>query len=71
MNQDCFSFIIYIIHACANKWQISPSKVYQALKKSGCLDHYLIPHYDILHTQSTNYIVADVAAYLKGRDVAV
>lgn len=71
MSQDCFSFIIYIIHACANQWKTSPSKVYHALKQSGCLDNYLIPYYDILHTQSTDYIVADVATYLKEREVAV
>jgi len=45
--------------------------VYHALKQSGCLDNYLIPYYDILHTQSTDYIVADVATYLKEREVAV
>lgn len=71
MDKDCFSFIIYIIHACANQWKMSPSKVYRSLEQSGCLDHYLIPHYDILHTQSTDYIVNDIAAYLKEREDAV
>lgn len=71
MDRDCFSFIIYIIHACANRWKMSPSSVYQSLDKSGCLEHYLIPHYDILHTQSTDYIVNDITAYLKEREDAV
>lgn len=71
MSHDCFSFIIYIIHACANQWNTSPSKVYKALKQSGCLNQYLIPHFDILHTQSTDYIVEDVATYLREREVAV
>lgn len=70
MDNDCFSFIIYIIHACANQWNETPSAVYQNLKNSGCLDHYLIPNYDILHTQSTDYIVHDVEQYLKKREAS-
>ena len=69
MDENCFSFIVYIIHACADQWKVAPSQVYQALKKSGCLDRYLIPNYDILHTQSTSYIVQDIEEYLKGREV--
>jgi|GEM_PF-6891974 len=41
MNENSFSFVIYMIHACADRWKVSPSRVYQALKKSGCLDQYL------------------------------
>lgn len=70
MDNDCFSFIIYIIHACANQWNELPSSVYQSLKNSGCLDHYLIPNYDILHTQSTDYIIHDVETYLKKREAS-
>ena len=69
MNEDCFSFIVYMIHACADRWNISPSRVYLALKKSGCLNQYLVPNYDILHTQGTNYIVQDIEEYLKAREV--
>lgn len=71
MNEDCFSFIIYMIHACAGRWNIAPSRVYFALKKSGCLDQYLVPNYDILHTQGINYIVQDIEEYLKAREVTV
>lgn len=45
--------------------------VYYALKQSGCLDHYLVPNYDILHTQSTDYVVEDITEYLKNQEVAV
>lgn len=71
MNQDSFSFVIYMIHACADRWNTSPSRVYYALKQSGCLDHYLVPNYDILHTQSTDYVVEDITEYLKNQEVAV
>ena len=42
-----------------------------AIKKSGCLDEYLIPFYDVLHTQSTDYVVHDIGEYLKGREINI
>lgn len=71
MDENSFSFVVYMIHACANRWNVAPSRVYQALKKSGCLDRYLIPCYDILHTQSTDYVVQDIEEYLAEREVSV
>lgn len=69
MSADCFSFVVYMIHACADRWSVTPSRVYKALKKSGCLYQYLVPGYDILHTQSTNYVVRDIEEYLRQRKV--
>lgn len=71
MNQESFSFVIYMIHACADRWGIAPARVYNAMKKSGCLDRYLIPHYDVLHTQSTEFVVQDISEYLKSRGMGV
>lgn len=59
MDENSFSFTVYMIHACSNRWNVAPSRVYQALKRSGCLDRYLLPSYDILHTLSTDYVVQD------------
>lgn len=70
MDENSFSFTIYMIHACANRWNVAPSRVYQALKTSGCLDRYLIPCYDILHTQSTDYVVQDIEEYLEERGIS-
>ena len=71
MSQESFSFVIYMIHACAAKWKTTPSKVYAKLRESDCIDQYLIPNYDILHTQGTNFIVEDIEEYLFLRGVAV
>ena len=35
------------------------------------IDDYLVPHYDILHTQGTDYILEDIKEYLEVRGVAV
>ena len=57
MNKDECEFVIYLIHACANKWGQSPSVVYKKLNESGCISNYLVQHYPILHTQGTECIV--------------
>ena len=31
MDDQCFSYIVYMIHACADRWDMSPVRVYQAL----------------------------------------
>ena len=71
MNRESFSFVIYMIHACANRWSKFPSDVYKLLQKTGCIDNYLVPHYDILHTQGTDYIVDDIKEYLGIRGVSI
>lgn len=67
MNKESFSFVVYMIHACANKWNMMPSEVYQKLQSVGCIQCYFVPHYDILHTQGTSYIVDDIKRYLEVR----
>ena len=71
MNKESFSFVVYMIHACANKWDMLPSIVYQKLQSAGCIDHYLVPHYEILHTQGTDFVVNDIEEYLEVRGIAI
>lgn len=71
MNKDSMAFVVYMIHRCANQWNLSPAKVYQKLKESGCIQSYLVPHYAVLHTQSSAYVLEDIEQYLKRRGIAV
>ncbi len=71
MNKESFSFVVYMIHACANKWGMMPSEVYHKLQSTGCIGKYLVPYYDVLHTQATGYIVDDIKEYLKVRGVTI
>lgn len=71
MIQESFEFVVYMIHACANKWNRLPSFVYQKLSDSGCIQKYLVPHYDILHTQGTDFVVSDIEEYLRIRKVEI
>ena len=71
MNQDSFSFTIYMIHACANDWKQNPSEVYRNMKKTNCIMGFLAPNYKILHTQSTEYIIDNIKEYFDVRGISV
>lgn len=70
-DKNIFSFVIYIIHACAEKWGKFPSEVYKLLESKSCIEKFMVPNYDVLHTQSTDYIVNDIQEYLKNRGVSI
>ena len=71
MDKETLAFVVYMIHACANKWNKPPAEIYHKLQSTGCIDNYLVPHYDILHTQSTGYITDDISEYMKIRGVTI
>ena len=71
MNQEIMEFVVYMIHACANKWTLSPKQVYHKLQSTGCINEYLVPNYDILHTQGSGYLVDDIGEYLRIRGVTL
>ena len=71
MNRDVLEFVIYIIHACAAKWSMTPKQVYFILSDNDCINGYLVPYYDILHTQGSNYLTEDLKRYLHIRGVVV
>ena len=70
-DKNVFGFVIYVIHACADKWNKLPSEVYKLLDSKDCINNFLVSNYDILHTQSTANIVEDLKEYLKVRGVIV
>lgn len=71
MNGEVFSFIIYMIHELADSWHMLPGEVFYILKDSGCIDNYLIPYYDVLHTLDTDYLVYDINKYLENRRITI
>ena len=63
-------FAIFCIENIAAKLGVSAEKVYDALtEKSDILNHYIIPEYEILHTQGKEYIVDDIIEVMKERGV--
>ena len=67
---DVQEFAIFCIENIAAKLGVSAEKVYDALtEKSDILNDYIIPEYEILHTQGKEYIVDDIIEVMKERGV--
>ena len=64
-------FSIFLIYSLANKWKISPTQVYKILNTTGILDNYIIPYYDVLHTQGKEYLVEDITDYAREKGAKV
>ena len=63
-------FAIFCIENIALKLNVDAQKVYNALtKQTNILEEYIIPEYEVLHTQSKEYIVEDIIEIMKERDV--
>lgn len=65
------SFSIFMLYILADKWKMSPAKVYKILNATGILDNYIIQCYDVLHTQGKEYLVQDITDYVREKGVNV
>lgn len=71
MSKDTMEFLIYMIHACAKKWNQPPTSVYKQLKTSNCIGNYLVPNYEVLHTQGTDFVVDDIEQFIGMKEGAI
>lgn len=54
-------FAIFCIENIASRLHVDAQKVYVALsEQTNILKDYIIPEYEVLHTQSKDYIVDDI-----------
>lgn len=71
-NSNELEFVVFCIENVAAKLNVNAERVYQALtEKSDILNGYTVPEYEILHTQSREYIVNDLLDVMKERGVEV
>ena len=63
-------FAIFCIENVASRLNVDAQKVYAALtEQTDILKEYIIPEYEVLHTQSKDYIVDDIIDIMKERGV--
>ncbi len=63
-------FAIFCIENVASKLHVDAQKVYVALaEQTDILKDYIIPEYEVLHTQSKDYIVDDIVDVMKEKGV--
>lgn len=67
MNYDQFYFVIFIINALANYYNIATREVYKILTKTGAINDYIVRHYDVLHTLGKEYLINDLTTYIANR----
>lgn len=71
-NSRELEFAVFCIENVAVKLSVGAERVYQAFtQKSDILNGYIVPEYEVLHTQSREYIVDDLLSVLKERGVEV
>ena len=65
-------FVIFCVENIAARLKTSSVKVYDALtRESSIINEYIVPEYDILHTQSKDYIVDDILDVMEEQGVSV
>lgn len=71
-NSTELEFVIFCIENVAVRLGVGAECVYQAFtEKSDILNGYIVPEYEVLHTQSREYIVDDLLDVMKERGVEV
>ncbi|MDE5718197.1 MAG: DUF3791 domain-containing protein [Lachnospiraceae bacterium] len=63
-------FVIFCIENIAEKLRKRADQIYVVLtEKSNILNDYIVPEYEMLHTQGKEYIVNDIIEVMKERGV--
>lgn len=71
-NSNELEFAIFCIENVAEKLGVDAERIYQAFtEKSDILNGYIVPEYEILHTQSREYIVDDLLDVMGEKGVEV
>lgn len=69
-NSDELEFAVFCIENVAAKLGVGAELVYQAFtEKSDILNGYIVPEYEVLHTQGRDYIVDDLLDVMRERGV--
>ena len=71
-NSSELEFAVFCVENVAAKLGVDAERVYQTFtEKSDILNGYIVPEYEVLHTQSREYIVDDILDVMKERDVEI
>ena len=69
-NPNQLEFAIFCIENIAITLGKPGNEVYQILaKQSNILNSYIIPNYEVLHTQSKEYIIDDILSFMKEQGI--
>ena len=64
-------FTVFLLNRLARFWGKTTPDTYGILKKTGALDEYILPNWEVLHSEGTEALLGDVTGYVRGRGVAL
>ncbi len=71
-NSSELEFVIFCIENVAARLDVNAERVYNAFTGiSDILYGYIVPEYEVLHTQSREYIINDLLDVMKERGIQV
>lgn len=65
------TFVVFILHALGQHWNMTTPEVYEILNSTGILDDYIIKCYDVLHTLGKEYLVEDITEFVREKGIDV
>lgn len=65
------TFVVFILHALGQHWNMTTPEVYEILNTTGILDDYIIKCYDALHTLGKEYLVEDITEFVREKGIDV
>lgn len=66
-NSMVLEFVVFCIENIAVKLGVDAEQVYSALTEGDILNGYIVPEYEVLHTQSLDYIINDLLDVMRER----
>lgn len=70
-NSRELEFVVFCIENIAAKLGVDSELVYSSLVKRDILNGYIVPEYEVLHTQSRDYIINDLLEVMRERGVEI
>ena len=71
-NTKELEFAVFCIENIAAELNVTAERVYKAVaEKSDILNGYIIPGYEVLHSQGKDYIINDIIEVIKERGVEI
>ena len=65
------TFVVFILHALGEHWNMTTPEVYDILNSTGILDDYIIKCYDVLHTLGKEYLDEDITEFVREKGIDV
>lgn len=65
------TFVVFILHALGQHWNMTTPEVYEILNTTGILDDYIIKCYDVLHKLGKEYLVEDITEFVREKGIDV